>query len=1105
MNKLSKRLITTLCAITLFFFVFIAFLPTLISTQLLNPLLFSLSSRVFTGSLSADTIQVSWLNGIELKGLTLSDNKGEKVLEASKVAYKHSLFTLFSSDFPKGALEIDAPFIAVTNDSGKLVLDEVLRSNDSVTNLPKLNVADLHLSLDLSSAKTADISLSCLIHSSSAKSGKIDLQANIQNVFELESALKSALQHHTDVQADVHVTIDSLSTDLVQAALQSVYPDVTGFAKAAIGPEISADIICSLKDDVLVAKATVESEKLKGSFKGKIQNSSITISDAANFRYTVVPDLVKTLSGFTTKSILQNLTLSRPVTVQIQVPQGSFSLSGDNKITCEITQDRPFEFKSQMWKTPLTASVKGNAVLHSRDNSLVATSELSLNFLEQDIHADASLHIQQPFTPENSKVVAEVTLDAHPRALAALFSQDVRAVDHLIGQKMRLTAKAEGTHTSANGSWSLSSETLSNEGTFRYKDDQFQIAPFSLKLALSHDRVRELWPNSYELTAPVTVQANLDFALQGSSKANLHISNLDFSYNEKRLATFDIKAPFTFDSENSSIAGSIEVTSESNASIKAIYDASFKAPFVANLNAQFSRLPVDILSHFNKDVPALIGNTLSGKLEAGYDSSLKKNKPFSLSLKGDDLDVSINVPISTDISAKRPLAVSWKVTADRFLALQRLLQKNHEKKLKELALQKPFDLQFSVTKIALPLQAVLDGTTSLFDGLSIKFEGSTTLIDCLLSEKKEQGTTHAFAIAPLDFQAELKAASKAVTFEVESHGKTGAQVTMSGKAENLWNEKGFDTDKVTVKLDVKVQDLPLDILQGIAGRESTADQVVDVLGKTINLDMKGQVTELKEGSFEGKVSSSRLTSNVSCLLKEGNLYLNRPIVAEYELTPEAGKVLLKDLNPLLVTAARSKAPITLWVDSEGFSIPLNPFSLKDIKIKTIKVDPGVILAKNGGFLSLLAGFLQVKASIDEDLPLWFTPIHIKVKHGVVDCLRTDVLLANEFPIATWGSIDLIENKVDMILGLSGQALSKAFQLRDIDPEYLVQIPIKGTTQSPKFDTVRATAKITALKLQQHKNATGLIGGLLEIAASAGDKEKAPPKPTTYPFPWKNRR
>ncbi|MBS0656539.1 MAG: hypothetical protein JSR46_12240, partial [Verrucomicrobia bacterium] len=352
------------------------------------------------------------------------------------------------------------------------------------------------------------------------------------------------------------------------------------------------------------------------------------------------------------------------------------------------------------------------------------------------------------------------------------------------------------------------------------------------------------------------------------------------------------------------------------------------------------------------------------------------------------------------------------------------------------------------------------------------------------------------SIDALEGTASLQGSTRTLLFDLHSkkeHTATAAQLEVTGEAKDLWNDTGLQPKQANIKLRASIKDFPLDVLQ--------MEEVVAVVGPKMDADMNGDIDQLHNGSFRGTVTTPRIHSAVAFDIQDGKMKLNEPLTAQYELTKEAGEVLLKGINPLLASAARSEKPITLWIDNKDFNITLNPFSLKDMTIKTVKIDPGILTVKNKGFIAPLISLLKIPTKGDE-IPIWFTPLYIEVKHGTVTCNRTDALLANAFPIATWGKIDLLHDKIDMVLGISGAALSRAFGITTLTPEYLVQIPVRGTVQSPQFDTGWATTKITGLKLQKNKsNATALIGGLLEVAATAGSKEKKPPAPTTYPFPW----
>jgi hypothetical protein len=116
--------------------------------------------------------------------------------------------------------------------------------------------------------------------------------------------------------------------------------------------------------------------------------------------------------------------------------------------------------------------------------------------------------------------------------------------------------------------------------------------------------------------------------------------------------------------------------------------------------------------------------------------------------------------------------------------------------------------------------------------------------------------------------------------------------------------------------------------------------------------------------------------------------------------------------------------------------------------------------------------------------------------------RFDMLVANLYPLACWGNIDLPSNQLDMTLGISGQTLRSAFNIQTMNSQDLLQIPIKGKGGHVKIDRKRALARISALLAQSQGSVEGFIlGSVLEIAAT--EKDPLPPPPTTNPLPWKD--
>ena len=91
----------------------------------------------------------------------------------------------------------------------------------------------------------------------------------------------------------------------------------------------------------------------------------------------------------------------------------------------------------------------------------------------------------------------------------------------------------------------------------------------------------------------------------------------------------------------------------------------------------------------------------------------------------------------------------------------------------------------------------------------------------------------------------------------------------------------------------------------------------------------------------------------------------------------------------------------------------------------------------------------------------------------------------------------------MVVGLSGSAISKAFNVPKISNAYFLQLPLKGKLSNPSIDKTRAIARISSLVAQSQGGAEGLVLGTVLDIASGGLAESGIPSPTTNPLPWSN--
>jgi hypothetical protein len=245
-------------------------------------------------------------------------------------------------------------------------------------------------------------------------------------------------------------------------------------------------------------------------------------------------------------------------------------------------------------------------------------------------------------------------------------------------------------------------------------------------------------------------------------------------------------------------------------------------------------------------------------------------------------------------------------------------------------------------------------------------------------------------------------------------------------------------------------------------------------------------------------------------MTQGALTLKEPIYAQVTMTPALSKFLLSEVNPLSITEIRSTSPITLEIQPQGFVAPILDFSLKKVNIPKGRLELGQISCKNEGNLNLALSLLKsVQLTQNHNLNLWFTPIDFSVRQGIVDVERTDILVAETFDIALWGQIYPLKDNVDMVLGLTADCLARAFNIKNLPDDYVLQVPMTGSLHDVKLNTGKATAKVAALlALQQADLAGGLAGGpagalfgkFINKLGSLPLNDRSTP-PAKRPFPW----
>lgn len=273
--------------------------------------------------------------------------------------------------------------------------------------------------------------------------------------------------------------------------------------------------------------------------------------------------------------------------------------------------------------------------------------------------------------------------------------------------------------------------------------------------------------------------------------------------------------------------------------------------------------------------------------------------------------------------------------------------------------------------------------------------------------------------------------------------------------------------------------------------------LIKILGNPVNLKGAASNSENK-GILDLALHTANIDLDVHGNIENDDLTLRQPLIAAFRLTPELSALVLKEANPLFVTGFEAKSPIRLRIEPSRFHCPFSPFRLQHLQIGHGTLEMGRIKCQNGGALADLIGLLKERSRASL-MDVWFTPLFFELANGDLKTGRLDALIDGSIRICTWGTIHLIDDQMDMILGLTAQTLRNSFGVKNLPEEYVLKIPLTGSTRKPNLATGTAAAKIAALLAAQKTPHTWLSGSILGVFTQT----EGHVPPPNRPFPWED--
>ncbi len=298
----------------------------------------------------------------------------------------------------------------------------------------------------------------------------------------------------------------------------------------------------------------------------------------------------------------------------------------------------------------------------------------------------------------------------------------------------------------------------------------------------------------------------------------------------------------------------------------------------------------------------------------------------------------------------------------------------------------------------------------------------------------------------------------------------------------------------SIDFNLKADSFPTPFIAALLPPEADLGRKVDaLLGSTFTANIQAKMTKMS-GPIVASIKGARSELNLEGGISGGYLTLSKPLLAMMTVTPEISDVILDDFVPILNSAIRADQPIKLTISPQGFRLPLRDFSISNTSIDQATLDLGRIYFNRNGNLAEILSLLNISAG--PEFSVWFTPLYFNLQEGVFNMARVDLLIADNYPVASWGSVNFPQDSVNMYVGLTGKALSNTFGGIMLPRNYMMAMPLRGPVSNPRLDTTKVAARMASMAAMVAGPQGLLLGALMELALN--DKV---PAPSTNPLPW----
>ncbi len=701
--RLSRLFFPFLCV---FFLVgiFIASLPTLVSSDWGRRQALKWINYSIPGQLEIRSLKLQWSQGQKIEGLLLKDPEGQQVLGMEYFSTETPLWQLIRDRLPLGFSQIkDLNLVLVIDENGKSNLQRALgTSSHSSLSLPALSPSPISLS-DV----YADLSLFSQNQPFSAHiegkthqenlSGSFDLSLSLPSLHasnweELKKEAERSFSIEGGKEGEMRARIVNFPIDLIDRLAALQVPPLTGFFRSLLGDRLNVTIDKENDLQGLGFQLTATTPFMQGKMKGKMTKEHFLLQEPSLFQLHLIPDSIN--------SWIQQGELLKPAQIKISLSTLAFPLDFLSPNGNIDPSQIDFQAKIEAPEIEMDLETFGIWKLSK------CIAELKAPFSQPDMRAEIGGEAkgkEEPFTfsfalhekkPRNLYAFfdsfeqpgkeAALSLTAFPLSLLP-FGESIPLLTEAIGSPLDLEIKLK---SHKKEEWLATMSAKTNQ--FAFKDLPFKIgkeirlsAPGEIKFLLSPKYLSSLSLGKLLLKEPSEIQIflnhlhiplekleatefNMEVALQSAELSQalvgetLHIHPLHLHIEGQTLQHF-----------SSLLKGEVTLLSREN-SPSSLVDAPLQLEQIANWKI-----------HPNKSIEMTAG---------------------TLQLSNADHLIQIEGKLSPErvFSWTQPITMNYTLTSQGFLQLVQYL------KLEEPfpQLREPSRIQLTIDPDSLPLSSL---------------------------------------------------------------------------------------------------------------------------------------------------------------------------------------------------------------------------------------------------------------------------------------------------------------------------------------------------------------------------------------------------------------